>query len=105
MNIGKMSHRITLQPPTKTADGMGGFSTTWAMGNVVVWAEFKKPKTQTADAVGTVVSDMTREIHIRYRPDVRRGWRVVAGARTFEVEHTYDIGRETTVLVCRELVK
>ena len=102
--IGKMDKRVDLQELVKTADGQGGFTSTWSTA-VTVWAEFKKPTAVTAAVDGAMVSDMTREIGIRFRLDVKKGWRVVWGTRIFEVLHTYDYGRTTTILVCREVVK
>jgi SPP1 family predicted phage head-tail adaptor len=70
-----------------------------------VWAEFRKPSLKTVEATGTIVSELIREISIRYRADIRNGWRVLWGAKVFSVDHTYDYGKETTILVCKEVVK
>lgn len=104
MIIGRMDKRITLQAQEKTSDGQGGYTTAWVTKGTV-WAEFRKPSLQTAEATGTIVSELMRAISIRFRADVRKGWRVLYGAKTFSVEHTYDYGREATVLVCKEVVK
>jgi len=104
MIIGRMDKRITLLKPVKIPDEMGGYKQTWENAGTV-WAEFKKPSLSTVEAHGTVVSEVNQEIAIRYREDVRRGWRVEYRNRTFTVEHTYDYGRESTVMICRELVK
>lgn len=105
MNAGKLDKRITLQPPTETADGAGGRSTVWTNGNVTVWAEFVKPRVAAMQETGAVVSEMVREIRVRLRTDVRKGWRVVFGTRLFDVQHTYEENRDATILVCREVVK
>lgn len=109
MIAGKMNKRILLQKPNVIPDGAGGLKPgtggKWA-DVVTVWAEFRKPNMQTDAANGAIISDMIREISIRYRDDVRKGWRVLYSTnKIFSVEHTYDYGRETTVLVCREVVK
>ncbi|MPM69781.1 hypothetical protein SDC9_116729 [bioreactor metagenome] len=105
MITGRLNKRIILKQPVKTPDGRGGYSTVWQdMGTV--WAEFRKPSLQTAETTGTIVSELIREISIRFRTDIRKGWRVVYGGKIFSVEHPpYDYGRETTVLVCKEVVK
>lgn len=104
MNIGRMDKRIQLCQFTKTPDGRGGRVSKPELVDTV-WAEFRKPQFTTSEENGTVVSHLTREIAIRYRADVRRGWQVLYGPKTFDIEHTYDYGKETTVLVCREVVK
>jgi len=92
--IGHMDKRIELQQYINKA---------WATQSTV-WAEFKKPALNTADLAGNMASELTREIGIRYRADVRKGWRVLWGTRVFEVMHTYDYGKSTTMLICKEVV-
>ena len=98
MLIGRMDKRIQLQAYIKTS-GVSVWTT-----QATLWAEFKKPDLKTAELTGNMVSELTREIGIRYRADVRKGWRVLWGTRTFEVIHTNDYGKSTTILVGREVV-
>jgi len=98
MLIGRMDKRIKLQAYVKTS-GLSSWTTQGA-----VWVEFKKPDLKTVEVAGNIASELMREIGIRYRTDVRKGWRVLWGTRTFEVMHTYDYGKSTTILVCREVV-
>lgn len=102
--IGKMDKRIDLVEMVKTADGSGGY-TTVATVRATVWAEFVKPRVATLQETGTVISEMAREIKIRLRTDVKKGWKIAWGLKTFDVQHVYDADRATTVLVCREVVK
>ena len=104
MNIGKLNELIELKQPTETSDGMGGWSASFATVDTV-WAEFLKPRLATMQESGSVISEMVREIRIRNRTDVRKGWRVIHGAKTFDVEHAYDPDRDSTVIVCREVVR
>lgn len=103
MIIGRMGWRIILQQPVKTPDGMGGSSSDW-QDVATVWAEFRIPNTKELTAIGTMISDLIRQISIRRRRDVRRGWRVLNDGRIYLVKHTYDFDLETTVLVCQEVV-
>ena len=105
MIIGRMNKRITLQELVKTADGMGGFKSTWT-DRGMVWAEFKTPPTLSVkDVEGAVASVAVREIKIRRRKNVIHGWRVVYGAASYVVEHVYDIGLTETMLVCKDVAK
>jgi SPP1 family predicted phage head-tail adaptor len=108
MKIGKMDKRITLQKNTTVPDGQGGNKSAF-VDVVKVWAEFRIPKVKELAITGTVASDLVREISIRRRSDVRRDWQVVyiSGTVTkkFEVKHTFDYDINTTVLVCKEVVK
>jgi len=98
MFIGRMDQRIELQAYVKVS-GTSAWTT-----QATVWAEFKKPDIKTVELAANMASELTREIGIRYRVDIRKGWRVLWGTRTFEVIHTYDYGKSTTILVCREVV-
>ena len=98
MLIGRMDKRIILQSYVEVLS-----VSSWTT-QATLWAEFKKPDIKTAELVGNMVSELIREIGIRYRADVHKGWRVLWGTRTFEVMHTYDYGKSTTMLVCREVV-
>ena len=105
MNIGKLDKRITLQNRPKTSDGQGGFKPGGWEDVVSVWAEFRTPNVKELAITGTIASDLIWQIIIRRRADVCRGWRVTYGTRTFEVQHTFNYDKQTTVLVCREVVK
>lgn len=104
MKAGKLNRRIILQKQVETPDGAGGFTAEWVT-QATVWAEFEDPKLKTSEATGTIVSELLRGVKIRFRQDVCKGWRVVYGTKIFNIDHTYDIEREKTVLVCKELVK
>jgi SPP1 family predicted phage head-tail adaptor len=99
-----MDKRITLQESVKTSDGAGGFKTSWVTRSTV-WAEVKKPDLKTEVVAGAISSVLLREIGIRYRTDVKKGWQVMYGVKTYSVEHTYDYGKTTTILVVKEVIK
>jgi head-tail adaptor len=100
---------LVLQKPVKVPDGQGGFKE----GDPVefqVYAYFKKVKTSLNEETGTIVSAITREIAIPNRPgipDVKKGWRVLFGPKTFLVEqepYDDDYNREK-VLICKEVIR
>lgn len=103
MIIGRLNRRVGLQPPTRTADVDQGYVTEWTTTETV-WAEFMKVRAESV--IGT--DGVRLEIGVRYRTDVKRGWRVVEVAEnntiTYEVKGVYDIFRERTVLVCEEVL-
>ena len=103
MIVGRLNKRITLVQSVKIPDGAGGYKSTWVT-QATVWAELRKPEVKTEVAGGAIASVLLREVSIRYRTDVVKGWRVKYGAKTFSVEHTYDYPKESTILVCKEVV-
>ena len=104
-NIRDMNYKVALQADAGISDGAGGFETNWTT-IATVFAAFPKPRRiRPLVETGTAISDLTQDIRIWIRADVKKGWRVIWGARTYEVQHTYDEERIITVLVCREIVK
>lgn len=99
-----MDKRITLWEPVQTPDGQGGRSKGYEPRGTV-WGEFRKPKRQIVAINGGIVADVEQEISIRFKSEIRRGWRVTYKNRTFDVVDTWQPGKETIMLVCRELVK
>ena len=102
--IGKKDKRIDLIEMVKTPDGAGGYATV-PTKRATVWAEFVKPRVATLQETGSVISEMNREIKIRIRTDIKKGWQIAWGLKIFDVQHSYDIDRAETVLVCREVVR
>jgi len=100
----KYADKVTLQESVKVADGAGGYKTSW-VSRGIIWCEFRKPSLKTEVVAGAISSVLIKEIGIRYRADVKKGWQVLYGAKVFSIEHTYDYGKETTILVCKEVIK
>ena len=67
MLIGRMDKRIELVAYVKVS----GWTT-----QATLWAEFKKldPQLKRVEVAGNMASELMREIGIRYRSDVRKGW-------------------------------
>lgn len=98
MNIGRMNKRIIIQQFLKI-DGKSEWVTRFT-----VWAEFKIPDNKTVEIAGSLASETTQEINIRYNPEIKKGWRVLGGGGTFEIkQRPYDYNKSTTVLICREV--
>lgn len=109
MIIGKMDKRIILQKENLVPDGKGGYKTPpgedkW-LTIAMIWAEFKTPKFSTQEVAGAVASVGIREIKIRYRTDVMKGWRIVYGSEIMTVSHVYHYGKTETVMMVKEVVK
>lgn len=84
MKIGDINKRVTLQRKTRVADGMGGFTESWADGATVfaaIWPTSARELIQ-ANSTAMVVS---HRIRIRYRRDVKGSYRVKFGNRYFAI--------------------
>lgn len=108
MSVAAKDKKVILQKPNLVPDGAGG----WKSGPgdkwlpiAIVWAEFWKPKVVTAQATGTMLSELTRNIIIWRRNDVKKGCRALYGTKIFSIEHSYDYEKNETMIVCKEVVK
>lgn len=84
MQVGALNKRVTIQYPTRTPDGMGGFSESW-VDHATVWAAIW-PTTATERLKADQVSgEITHRIRIRYRRGIRTSWRIKFGSRYFNI--------------------
>jgi len=104
MIIGKMDKRITLEKPVKIPDGQGGQEATH-VPFIKVWAEFRVPNVKDLMAMGTSTSDMIQPMSIWRRKGVTNEWKVLYQTREFDVKHVYDPDKETTMLICEEIIR
>jgi len=109
MSVAKKDKKIILQKPNLVEDGAGGWKTPQGedkyLSVATVWAEAWKPKTVTAQATGTMLSELTRNHVIWRRSDVKKGWRVLYKTHIYSVEHAYDYEKNETMVVCKEVVR
>ena len=84
MNIGSLNKRIELQSQTRTADGMGGWTTVWATSATVFAAIWPTSANETveANAPSMVVS---HKIRIRYLSTLKASWRVKHGTKYYAI--------------------
>lgn len=106
MNSGELRHRVELQSATPVANGMGGFTDTWATV-VTVWGAVWPVSAAEQVKAGAQTMTATHRIRIRYYEPVRASWRVKFGARYFSIgaivnkdERNYQMD-----LVCSEVVQ
>lgn len=104
MNPGKRDHKITIERPASTPDGMGGRSKTWEIV-CTAWAEFGKPRTQTASVQGGVAAVVTQEITIPRNDNVTIGHTVRDGVRSYKIIGLGTNDRRYTTLICEEVIR
>ncbi len=103
MPAGELDRHVQLEAPSIVRDAdFGSESVAW---NIVatVWA--KVIERAAGENVQAEQRVMTRQvtIRIRYRPDVQTTWRVVYGARRFQISGILEMGRRQYLhLQCEE---
>lgn len=73
--IGKLNKRITIQQPIETADGMGGFTTTWE-DLITIWSALWPTSAKEIIRSESNVTEVTHRIRVRYRSDILHNYRI-----------------------------
>lgn len=98
----RMKHVVTLQQPTLTADGAGGFTTTWA-DVATLWAEIAEvagaPYFGKEYTEGRAVRSLTRyKLTLRYRTGITTDMQLVVENRTLRIIAVVEPLGEKTML-------
>ena len=100
----RLNRRLTLESPSRVADGAGGFAQSWtALG--VLWASVQARTGREAQSGGAAVSAVSYRIVVRAAP-VGDPQRPVAeqrfrdGARLFHIRAVTEMEDEGRYLVC-----
>lgn len=85
MRAGDLRHKITIQSPTETSDGMGGMTTTWSTFKTVraaIWP------LKGAEYIATMqtTSEISHKVRIRYLEALTPKHRIKWGDRYFDIE-------------------
>jgi SPP1 family predicted phage head-tail adaptor len=101
--IAPLRARVRLESPLRSADDIGGAAISWT-DEGSVWAEIRAGAASSSAAFDTAAANGAFVIEIRTRADVRAGWRVVWGVRTFQIQGVRDQGGARIELVCAEQI-
>lgn len=85
--IGNRDQRITLQAFTRTADGVGGYTSAWAniAQNPTVWASVRPASAREALASDRVGASSLYVFTIRNRDDLNEADRIVWRSENYNV--------------------
>ena len=85
MRIGDLNKIIDIQSKTRVADGIGGFTETWATQcsgiYAAIWPVSAKEQIQS-DQMSMII---THRIRIRYRSRIKSDWRIKYANRYFSI--------------------
>jgi len=86
--IGDYKHLVTFQDPTRTPDGVGGYTETWADLSPATWKVAIVPAA-AADlerlVPGTVLTQATSRVLGHYHPGVSTSTRMLYNGKTFAI--------------------
>ena len=103
MEIGKLRHRVTLQKQINAQNDYGATVTKWR-DVATVWAEIKPLSGREYFSAQQVQSEVTTQIWLRYRDDVKPTMLVNHNGKHYEILSVLNTnGRNTSLqLMCKE---
>ncbi len=103
LRAGALRHRMALQAAQRVGDGGGGAIETWS-DVAEVWARIAPVGGNERVLAEAITGQVTHEITIRHRSDVRPAMRFRFGARIFEIVTARDVDERRRMLrcLCRE---
>ena len=88
MSIGDYKNLVTFQEPTRTPDGVGGYTEAWADLSPATWKVAIIPAS-AADlervAPGTVITQATSKVLGHYHPGVSTASRMLYNGKTYAI--------------------
>ncbi len=99
LDPGRLNHRVQLQSIVETSDGCGGVNVSWTPV-ADVWANIQPHRTRSEQLAQQQFETLTHKITIRFRPDVKSGWRVQFGPRLFAITTLHDPDERGRYLSC-----
>lgn len=97
--IGEMRHRVTLEAPNRTSDGGGGAEETWEI-LAEVWAALKPLTGRERLEFDALGGELTHEVWLRHRSDVKPECRFRMGTRIFDIRVVIDAAERGRFLRC-----
>jgi SPP1 family predicted phage head-tail adaptor len=102
MKIGDLRHKVTIQSPVQTADGMGGFTRAFVDSDRVFAAIWDTSALEQVRLGKQAESNVTR-IRIRYHKTIAADWRIKFGDTYYAINSIINPNRKNEMLdlVCR----
>lgn len=105
IDIGRLKHRITFQQLGQSKDEYGEIVEEW-VGIKTVWAEISPVSGQQFFVAKQINSEISHNVYIRYRDDLKPSMRIKFKGRSFEILYIMNVKEENRLMqiYCKELV-
>ena len=97
--IGKLRHRLTLEAPTRTADGAGGARRGWRQV-AKLWGSMRDISGSETEYAKAPSAAKKTEIIIRFREDITPDMRFLYGTRQLNITAILDQRGNRRFLTC-----
>ena len=106
MDIGRLKHRITFQELSKSQNEYGELVEKW-IDIKTVWAEIKPVSGNQFFAAKQINSEISHNVYIRYRTDLKPSMRIKFKERVFEILYLMNVNEDNRLMqiYCKELIK
>lgn len=106
MDIGRLKHRITFQALSQSKNEYGEIVEEW-LDIKTVWAEIKPVSGNQFFAAKQINSEISHNVYIRYRTDLKPSMRIKFKDRVFEVLYLMNVNEDNRLMqiYCKELIK
>lgn len=106
MDIGRLKHRITFQELSQNKNEYGELVEEW-LDIKTVWAEIKPVSGNQFFAAKQINSEISHNVYIRYRTDLKPSMRIKFKERVFEVLYLMNVNEDNQLMqiYCKELIK
>lgn len=103
LRAGTLNKRVILQTVSRTSNGGGGFTATWA-DTTTLWARIEELAGREGFEAQQIASHLTHKVTIRYRTSVIPQQRLKYGTRILKIESVInpDQRNEMLELMCVE---
>lgn len=86
MQPGRLRHQVAIQARTRTSDGQGGATDTWATVTAgTVWAAIEPASGAEVFAAHQLQQRVTHKVTLRYRDEVTTANRLLYGTRVLNI--------------------
>lgn len=106
MDIGRLKHKITFQQLGQDKNEYGETIEEW-VDIKTVWAEIKPVSGNQFFAAKQINSEISHNVYIRYRHDLKPSMRIKYKERIFEILYLMNVNEENRLMqiYCKELIK
>lgn len=106
MDIGRLKHRITFQELSQSKNEYGELVEEW-LDIKTVWAEIKPVSGNQFFAAKQINSEISHNVYIRCRTDLKPSMRIKFKERVFEILYLMNVNEDNWLMqiYCKELIK
>lgn len=96
---GALNHRMNVEMPLESTDGLGGMNINW-MPVATVWTALQPLAAKFRQIAHQKAEEQSHSIVMRFREDISSGWRLVFNHRVFEIDTVFDPDESNRYLIC-----